>query len=102
MNKMTEPAGFIGFNNNLFERMRDMHRSWRTIDVPACFISGKQDWGTYQRPGVYEAMQTIACTRMIGCHLIEGAGHWVQQERPQQVSHLLLQFVKQAGERENR
>jgi hypothetical protein len=28
MNKMTEPAGFIGFNNNLFERMRDMHRSW--------------------------------------------------------------------------
>jgi pimeloyl-ACP methyl ester carboxylesterase len=39
---------------------------------------------------------------MIGCHLIEGAGHWVQQEQPQQVSHLLLQFVKQAGERENR
>jgi len=28
MNKMTEPADFIGFNNNLFERMRDMHRSW--------------------------------------------------------------------------
>jgi hypothetical protein len=25
---MTEPAGFIGFNNTLFERMRDMHRSW--------------------------------------------------------------------------
>ena len=31
--------------------------SGRTIDVPSCFISGKQDWGTYQRPGVYEAMQ---------------------------------------------
>jgi len=28
MNKMTEPADFIGFNNNLFQRMRDMHRSW--------------------------------------------------------------------------
>ena len=25
--------------------------SGRTIDVPSCFISGKQDWGTYQRPG---------------------------------------------------
>jgi hypothetical protein len=25
---MTEPAGFICFNNTLFERMRDMHRSW--------------------------------------------------------------------------
>ena len=31
--------------------------SGRTIDVPSCFISGKQDWGTYQRPGVFEAMQ---------------------------------------------
>jgi hypothetical protein len=28
MNKMTAPADFIGFNNNLFERMRDMHRLW--------------------------------------------------------------------------
>ena len=26
--------------------------SGRTIDVPSCFISGKQDWGIYQRPGV--------------------------------------------------
>ena len=49
----------------------------RCIDIPSCFISGKQDWGTYQRPGVFEAMQSTACTRMIGCHLIDGAGHWV-------------------------
>jgi pimeloyl-ACP methyl ester carboxylesterase len=67
----------------------------RTIDMPSCFISGKQDWGTYQRPGAYEAMQQSACTRMIGCYLVEGAGHWVQQEQPEQVSKLLLQFVKQ-------
>jgi pimeloyl-ACP methyl ester carboxylesterase len=76
--------------------------SGRTIDVPSCFISGKQDWGTYQRPGVFEAMQTRACTRMIGCHLVDGAGHWVQQEQPQQVRHLLLQFVRQARESETR
>ena len=25
--------------------------SGRSIDVPACFIAGAQDWGTYQRPG---------------------------------------------------
>jgi pimeloyl-ACP methyl ester carboxylesterase len=68
----------------------------RSIDVPSCFISGKQDWGTYQRPGVYEAMQSTACTRMIGCHLVEGAGHWVQQEQPAEVSRLLLQFLNQA------
>ena len=73
--------------------------SGRSIDVPSCFISGKQDWGTYQRPGVFEAMQSTACTRMLGCHLIDGAGHWVQQEQTEQVAHLMLQFVKQAAER---
>jgi pimeloyl-ACP methyl ester carboxylesterase len=68
--------------------------SGRSIDVPSCFISGKQDWGTYQRPGAFEAMQTSACSRMLGCHLVEGAGHWVQQERPDQVNGLLLQFLR--------
>ncbi len=76
--------------------------SGRSIDVPSCFVSGKQDWGTYQRPGVFEAMQASACTRMLGCHLVDGAGHWVQQEKPEQVSQLLLQFVKQLREPETR
>jgi pimeloyl-ACP methyl ester carboxylesterase len=70
--------------------------SGRSIDVPSCFIAGKQDWGTHQRPGVFEAMRTTACSRMIGCHLIEGAGHWVQQEQPAEVSRLLLQFLADA------
>ena len=69
--------------------------SGRTIDMPSAFISGKQDWGTYQRPGVYEAMQTKACTNMIGCHLVDGAGHWVQQEQPSEVSRLLVQFLQE-------
>jgi pimeloyl-ACP methyl ester carboxylesterase len=73
--------------------------SGRRIDVPSCFISGLQDWGTYQRAGVYEAMQQSACTRMIGCHLVDGAGHWVQQEQPEQVIRLLLQFLRRAAER---
>jgi pimeloyl-ACP methyl ester carboxylesterase len=76
--------------------------SGRSIDVPSCFISGKQDWGIYQRPGVYEAMQRCACTRMLGVHLVEGAGHWVQQEQPDEVVKLLLQFVKQRGRSETR
>jgi pimeloyl-ACP methyl ester carboxylesterase len=71
--------------------------SGRSIDVPSCFISGKQDWGTYQRPGVFEAMQETACTRLLGCHLVDGAGHWVQQEQPGEVSRLLLQFLKSAA-----
>lgn len=68
--------------------------SGRTIDVPSCFISGKQDWGTYQRPGVFEAMQSKVCTNMIGCHLVDGAGHWVQQEQAAEVSRLLLAFLR--------
>jgi len=70
--------------------------SGRTIDVPSCFISGKQDWGTYQRAGVFEIMQKSACTNMIGCHLVDGAGHWVQQEQPADVSRLLLEFLQRA------
>jgi pimeloyl-ACP methyl ester carboxylesterase len=71
--------------------------SGRTIDVPACFIAGKSDWGVYQKPGDFEKMQRSACTRMLGCHLIEGAGHWVQQEQPQEVSRLLLEFLAAAA-----
>src|SRR5579863_10537977 len=71
--------------------------SGRRIDVPSCFIAGRQDWGTYQRRGVFEAMQKTACTNMLGCHLVDGAGHWVQQEQPAEVSRLLLQFLKSAA-----
>jgi pimeloyl-ACP methyl ester carboxylesterase len=76
--------------------------SGHSIDVPSCFISGKQDWGIYQRPGVFEAMQQSACTRMLGVHLVDGAGHWVQQEQPDEVAKFLLQFVKQLGRPETR
>jgi pimeloyl-ACP methyl ester carboxylesterase len=68
--------------------------SGRTIDVPSIFIAGKSDWGTYQRPGNFEWMQESACTRMLGCHLIDGAGHWVQQEQPERVSALLIEFLQ--------
>jgi pimeloyl-ACP methyl ester carboxylesterase len=71
--------------------------SGRSIDVPACFIAGRQDWGTYQRPGVFEAMQSTACSRMLGAHLIDDAGHWVQQEQPAEASRLLLAFLREAA-----
>jgi pimeloyl-ACP methyl ester carboxylesterase len=34
------------------------------------------------------------CTRMTGTHLVEGAGHWVQQERPDAVNRLLVEFLR--------
>jgi pimeloyl-ACP methyl ester carboxylesterase len=68
--------------------------SGRTIDVPACYIAGKSDWGIYQNPGAFERMQTAASTRWRSTNLVDGAGHWVQQEQPEEVSHLLLQFLR--------
>jgi len=68
--------------------------SGRTIDVPSIFIAGRSDWGPYQVPGSLDRMQNEACTRMLGCHLLEGAGHWVQQEQPQRVSELLIEFLR--------
>jgi pimeloyl-ACP methyl ester carboxylesterase len=71
----------------------------RTIDVPSCFISGAQDWGNHQGPGALQQMRTQACTRMTGVHLLEGAGHWVQQEAADRVNELLAGFVREHGER---
>jgi pimeloyl-ACP methyl ester carboxylesterase len=67
--------------------------SGRTIDQPSCFVAGANDWGVYQKPGDLEQMQTTACTRMLGCHLVSDAGHWVQQEQPERVTALLLEFL---------
>ena len=69
--------------------------SERTVDVPAMFISGARDWGTYQSPGALERMCEI-CTQYRGIHLIEGAGHWVQQEREEEVNALLAEFLAAA------
>jgi pimeloyl-ACP methyl ester carboxylesterase len=71
-----------------------MKLSGRTIDAPSMFIAGAADWGTYQKPGEFERMQREACTRMRGCHLVPGAGHWVQQEQPEAVNRLLLDFLR--------
>ncbi|MBS1827264.1 MAG: alpha/beta hydrolase [Acidobacteria bacterium] len=65
----------------------------RTIDIPAMFIAGASDWGIHQRPGALEAMQKTACTKFEGLHLVEGAGHWVQQEQPDAVNRLLAGFL---------
>lgn len=66
----------------------------RTIDVPAMFVGGRQDWGIYQAPGAIEKMQEQVCTKFTGCHLIDGAGHWVQQEQHAAVTGHLLDLLR--------
>ena len=68
--------------------------SGRAIDVPSMYVAGRSDWGVYQTPGAVDKMRTSACTRMVGFHQLEGAGHWVQQEQPEQVSALFIQFLR--------
>jgi pimeloyl-ACP methyl ester carboxylesterase len=74
-------------------------REWSTfagrrIDIPAGFIAGRQDWGVFQRPGAFERMQAAVCARLEFCHLVDHAGHWVQQEQPDQVNQLLTGFLR--------
>lgn len=73
--------------------------SGKTIDVPSMFIGGTSDWGTYSAPGALDVMRTRATTRMLGVELIEGAGHWIQQEQPVRLGELLLDFAKEVNAR---
>jgi pimeloyl-ACP methyl ester carboxylesterase len=36
---------------------------------------------------------------MAGFHLLDGAGHWVQQEQPEQVSAALVAFLRNHASR---
>jgi len=62
------------------------------IIVPSIFISGKNDWGIYQKPGSIEQMKK-ANMNFKGIHLIKNAGHWVQQEKPIEVAEKILSFL---------
>jgi len=76
----------------MFSRMR--------VRVPAMYIAGEWDWGTWQMPGAVGRMREV-CTRMgpagEGFVIVEGAGHWVQQEQPAVVLGYLLGFFKTEG-----
>jgi pimeloyl-ACP methyl ester carboxylesterase len=74
--------------------------SGRTIDVPACYIAGASEWGVYQTPGAFEAMQHGACTRLMGVHLVKDAGHSVVEEQPEEVNRVLIEFMRQAKTKE--
>jgi pimeloyl-ACP methyl ester carboxylesterase len=73
--------------------------SGRAIDQPSMFIAGRSDWGAYQSPGALERMQKTACTHMVSTQFVDGAGHWVQQEQPERVAALVVDFLQRNANR---
>ena len=65
----------------------------RRIEVPALFMAGRRDWGMHQVPGALERMLE-ACPRMGEPVVVEGAGHWVQQEQPGAVVAGVLELLR--------
>jgi pimeloyl-ACP methyl ester carboxylesterase len=66
------------------------------IEVPLAFVAGKKDWGTYQEPGAVEALESGRAVRKEmyrGTHLVEGAGHWVTQERPAECVEVIARLA---------
>ncbi|KAK0250745.1 hypothetical protein LTS09_014129 [Friedmanniomyces endolithicus] len=69
----------------------------RRIEVPCCFVSGRVDWGNYQQPRALEGYEDRAvvgegCFR--GVRMVEGAGHWVQQEQAGRVVEEVKEFLE--------
>ncbi|KAF8840547.1 hypothetical protein BDN67DRAFT_968372 [Paxillus ammoniavirescens] len=73
--------------------------SGRRVTIPAAFISGARDWGVYQTPGAMDKMRQLCEMKDEDFVLIEGAGHWVQQEAPEQVITEMLRFLEKAEEK---
>jgi pimeloyl-ACP methyl ester carboxylesterase len=90
-------AGFRG-GLNLY---RNLDRNWELtapwhgalIQQPALFIAGTRDpvvAGPRGQVAIDHMSRAVPGVRKV---MIEGAGHWLQQERPQQVNAALLEFL---------
>lgn len=67
----------------------------KKIEPPCAYVAGRLDWGAYQEPGAVEKMADgTVCADFRFMRLIEGAGHWVQQEKPEEVVEAILDLVR--------
>jgi pimeloyl-ACP methyl ester carboxylesterase len=92
-----EASGFAGPLN----WYRNLDRNWaltaafqnKTIDVPALYVVGDRDpVRNYTATGATELQRWAP--KLTDSVLMEGAGHWIQQERAEEVNALLLDFLK--------
>ncbi len=92
-------AGFRGGLN----WYRNLRRSWELlmpwrgciIRQPSLFIAGSRD-NVLRFPASKAQIEAYPRTlpALHGCHILEGAGHWIQRERADTVNVLLLEFLK--------
>ena len=91
-----ERTGFFG----ALGRYRNVDRDWEdlaawdgaTIGQPSLFIGGEHDATRgWLGPVIEGQAETMPGLR--GSHTLEGCGHWVQQERPDEVSRLLVDWL---------
>ncbi|NEI74682.1 alpha/beta fold hydrolase [Rhizobium lusitanum] len=95
-----EASGFAGGLNYY----RNLDRNWelqqanagQTVNVPALFMIGERDTGL-SIPGMDQIIAGMPSLipDLRGSHTIQGAGHWLQQERPTEVLELTLGFLRQ-------
>ena len=64
----------------------------KNIEMPCLFVSGKKDWGSFQEPGAVENMANV-CSDFRGAKYVEGAGHWLPQEQPEEAARHVLELV---------
>lgn len=92
-------AGFRG-GLNWYRNLRrnwELSGPWRgqPIRQPSQFIAGSRD-GVLRFPAARSQLDAYPTTLpgLRGSHILEGAGHWVQQERASEVNRLLIEFLK--------
>ena len=81
---------------------RNIDRNWelteplagRTVDRPALFVTGSRDPVAKFMPA---AVMDGLVSDLRESVVVEGAGHWVQQERPDEVNAALLRLLRGAG-----
>jgi pimeloyl-ACP methyl ester carboxylesterase len=89
-------GGFFGpvsFYRNMdanWQRSKDIPPSVYTM--PTGFLTGSLDPVSLMMPGAVEGM-TSSFPDFRGATVVEGAGHWVQQEKPAETNAALLTFL---------
>ncbi|MEH6759449.1 MAG: alpha/beta hydrolase [Parasphingorhabdus sp.] len=92
-----ERTGFRGALNRYrnFDRDFALYNSLPSyvIEQPALFIGGTEDPALVMFPSdPTEAMKPVF-RDLRGAHMLDGIGHWTQQEAPDQVNRLLLSWL---------